>query len=289
MFVLLLDNYLPNNIVNGSIHLNTCQQVATGLDQSVQLQHPQVVDHQTLQQQASLSQIQGTPSSTFLEAQVLQASENHAKQATPAEINLMEQFAKTQGVNQTSHSVEQVSTGQTQVLHHINPSELFQQTHRSNTATVVIQSPMIVSSSSENTSVLDPRGQYQLQDLTEQPVIQQEIQQQLESIANQVLVQPTSNIPPFTSHDSQVESSSNTVELPAGFATSSEKQTERVKFSNIPESQSIPRFVSSPSASLSPSTNDLVAFKSTPLRLTHVHGSSSLVKLPTSVSNTPST
>lgn len=218
---------------------------------------------------------------------MLQASENHA---TAAEMNLMEQFAKTQGINQTVHGVEQVSTGQTEVFHHINASDLLQQAHRSNTATVVIQSPMIVSSSSE--TVVDPREQYQLQVLTEQPVIQQDNQriQHLESIANQVLVQPTSNIAPFTSPDSEVQSARNVVELPAEFAASSEKQTERVtKFSNISKSQSIPRSVSSPSASLSPSTNDLVAFKSTPLRLTHVHGSSSLVKVSTSVSSTSST
>lgn len=255
-------------------------QVGTGLDQSVQLQHPQVVDHQTNQQQTSLSQIPSNPSSshsTILEAQVLQTSENTTTtEVTAAEMNLMEQLAKTQGVSQTNHG-DQVSTGESQVLHHINASELLGQAHGSNTTTVVIDSPMLVPSSqsqSGSTPVLDLSEHYQLQ---EQPVIQQEqqrIQQQLESMAQQVLVQPTNNIASFTSPESQVQSAHND-------HSGVEKQTERIKFPNIPESQSIPR-----PASLSPSTNDLVAFKSTPLRLTHVHGSSSLVKLPTSTSST---
>lgn len=220
------------------------------------------------QQQSGFSDTQ----STIVEAQVLQASET-----TTAE--MMEQISSGQDSN-----AMQTSTG-SHVLHPLNTSELLKQ-HAPNIATVIIQPPIVVSS-----DTVDISQDYQLQGLEEHTTSKQEhqkIHQQLESIAKQVLTQPTTDIEPFTSSERDQDSTGNipaSLGVPTEFATGVRNQSELI---NFPDNQALAGSVSATSKAVSPTLN-LQAFKSTPMRLTHVHGSSALVELPTSVSSPSNT
>ena len=139
-----------------------------------------------------------------------------------------------------------MTSGEYQVLQRLSATDLL------NTSTAV-QQPEVTGSHSVDTAVLSSGTQFPAQ-----PSESVSIQHHLDSLTHQAL----HAVHPFTSSSED----STVAQLPAEFGSS------------VDDSQDECATISSSVPASQPSNNP-IAFKSTPLRLTHVHGSSSLVEL----------
>ena len=211
--------------IRDSTHTHTLYlQSSPGLGQTVQLQHPPLLDQTQTTSTSSQSSTTGAPT---LDTEVLYSSVSGAGGGGGIQFSTALEQLGAAG-NQTILSIRpeqhNVTTsvgvnftdGGQQTLHHVDPSSMaFHQPHEllqqpgSHSATVVIQQPIMDDAATSNqsgatvTSLLESQGQYhQLQHIQlEQPQQQQQQQQQLvtpdsqaslqHQMVHHVLVDPT--------------------------------------------------------------------------------------------------
>lgn len=235
-------------------------QCTSGLGQTVQLQHPpagQVMEHSVQQGQITAGSI--------LESQILQQSSDQVLQQTQppvASINLGQgQVVQAQSLATFNSPV---TVDQQQTLHHVNPphpaeyqQQMLEASH-TRSATVVIQHSLLESGPAQQQqqagTLVDAQNAYQLQHLDAHSTAHDQHtahhnMQELESIAQQVLVHPTVH---------QSQASDHFTTQSTQYAVSASNEDDGVQLQNIPENESISRSISPITANLPPTTEDYV-------------------------------